>query len=321
MIKLLASQLPEWARPSHPILQYELSRLQQVGTWRTRFLQILIVAMVLALGGYLYASYIYQSPTQGNITDLAWRALYFPTMLVQIVVCIIALSLGVNSIGQARANHTWDNLRATEVGAEMTLRTRWIAILYRLRAPIIAILLIRIVLLIGILYDVTAYGGIYLEMLTVNLTPEIADWRLGTVFLAFIMTVSVLLPITMIGFSAAIGILISVSIQDRTYSATVQVILIFGYVVGVAGLLIGITQFFLGGLEMTDTALFAWIGSYVAFGDWGLLLMQLGSAGEIWSIVPYGIFLGVILIIFMLVQSAITDALLSLAVRLSERRE
>ena len=27
---------------------------------------------------------------------------------------------------------------------------------------------------------------------------------------------------------------------------------------------------------------------YIAFGDWGLLLAQLGSLGEIWHRVPYG---------------------------------
>jgi hypothetical protein len=321
MLRLLTSQLPEWARPNHPILQYELAHLKQVRSRQKRFFQLLMLALILGLGGYLYATYLYVSPTQGNITDLAWRTLYFPTLLVQIVTSILALSLGINSVGQERSNHTWDNLRATEIGAELTLRTHWIAILYRLRAPIIAILLVRVTLIIGLLYDITAYGGLYPEMLTKNLTPLVADARIGLVVLAFIMTASILLPITMIGFSASVGILISVGIKDRTYSATLQAIFTFVQLLIIIGLLIATSQFLMGQLTLSDSALLALFMGYSSFGDWGLLFLQLGSVGEIWAIVPYGLFIGVGLVVLMLVQSAVTDSMLWLAVKLSESRD
>lgn len=315
------SQLPEWAHPSHPILQYELAHLKQGGSRQTRFFQLLMLALILGLGGYLYATTIYVSPTKGNVTDIAWRTLYFPTLLVQVITGIVALSLGINSVGHERNNRTWDNLRATEIGAELTLRTRWIAILYRLRAPIIAILLVRIILIIGLLYDITAFGGLYPEMLTRNLIPLVADARIGLLMLSLIMTMGIVLPITMIGSLAGIGILISVSIKNRTYSATLQALLTCIQLFITIGLLIALSQFLVGQLKLTDSALFALVAGYSSFGDWGLLFLQLGSAGEIWAIVPYGFFIGIGLVTLMLAQSAVTDGVLWLAVKLSESRE
>ncbi len=321
MIKQLTRQIPDWARPSHPILQYELSRLKESGTWQGRILALFLFMLILGLGGYLYATYIYQSPTKGNITDLAWRALYFPTLLVQVITAIAALSYGIGSIGKERSNNTWDHLRATASGAEFTLRARWIAILYRLRVTIIAILLVRFVLIIGILYDMTAYSGLYVEMLTANLTPAIPDWRIGLLVIALIMTLNILLPLTMIASAAGIGILISVAIKERAYTVATQVILTSFQVIVTVGLLIALSQFLSGALELSDEALFALVLGYSSFGDWGLLLAQLGSVGEIWAIVPYGILIGVALILIMLLQSAITDGMLALAVRFSESRE
>lgn len=321
MINFLSSQIPDWARPSHPILQYELSRLKTVGIWRTRVISLFVLMLILGLLGYVYATYIYESPTKGNITDFAWRALYFPTLFLQIITNILALSLGIGSIGQERSNKTWDNLRATENGAEFILRARWIAILYRLRGIIIAILLVRVVLVLGMLYDLTAFGGLYAEMLTANITPAVPSWHYGLIVIALLMTINLLLPLTMIASSAGIGILISVAIKDRAYSGTIQIILVFLQLAVTIGLIIGISQFLSGGLELPDEALFALFLAHSSFGDWGLLFAQLGSVGEIWAIVPYGILIGLGLVIIMLIQSAITDGMLSLAVRLSEGRE
>ena len=321
MREFLKSQLPEWARDDHPILQYELAHLKAFESQQARFIQVLIIALLLGVGGYLYATLIYVSPTQGNITDLAWRTLYFPTLLVQIITSILALSFGINSVGQQRSNHTWDNLRATEIGAELSLRTRWVAILYRLRAPIIAILLVRFVLIIGLLYDITAFGGLYPEMLTKNLTPMVGDAKTGLIVLAFIMTANMLLPLTMIGASASIGILISVGISNRVYSAIIQILFTLAQVILTIGILIAISQFLLGQLDLSNSALLALFVGYSSFGDWGLLFLQLGSVGEIWAIVPYGLFIGIGLVVLMLIQSAVTDGMLSLAVRLAESRE
>lgn len=313
--------LPAWARPEHPILQYALAHSKQPASRRMRFAQLLLIALMFGVPGYLYAAYIHVSPTQDSISDLAWRGLYFPTLLAQAATAAAALSLGIGAVGQERSRHTWDPLRATAVGASLTLRTRWIAILYRLRAPILAILLARLILLAGILYDLAAFGGLYAAILSRNITPALVDWRIGLLAVSLIIAVNVLLPFTMIAAFAGFGILISVIVKDRAYILTARVMLVLAQIALAVGMLLAVSQVFRGSIELPDGLLFVLFLGYSSFGDWGLLFAQLGSLGEIWSLVPYGVFISVGLMFLTLIQSAVTDGILRLAVRLSDSRE
>ena len=320
MLRRLTPQLPEWARPDHPILRYEMSRNQGDKRRRNQFLLILLLGILLGSGGYLYATRFLQEPAGTSLTDSIWRILFFPTLFVQIVLNIAALLLGAHSVSEERRRQTWDNLRATEVGAELTLRTRWVAVFYRLRGGILALLLVRVGLILGILYDLTAFRGDYLNMLTANIVPDVPI-GVGVILLAISMTVGVLLPLTSIGLSAALGSIIAVVIKDRTYAATLQVILIALQLMIALGLLIATTQFVLGDLELNDALALLLIGSFNAFADWGLIWLQLGSAGAVWKSIPFSVLLGVGLLLFTMVQAMITDGVLGYAVRLSERRE
>lgn len=320
MNKALRFLLPDWARPENPILQYELAHAKQPASRRRRFVQLLVIALMLGVPGHLYATHIHDAPA-GSISDLAWRSLYFPTLLVQVATAVTALSLGIGSVGQERSRQTWDHLRATAVGASLTLRTRWIAILYRLRAPLLAILLVRLILLIAMLYDLAAFGGLYVEMLSRNATPTLADWRIGWLVIALLMTVSLLLPFTMIAVSGGIGLLISVAVKDRVYIVMAQVTLVLAQAALAVGTHLAVSQVLRGSLRLSDGALFALFLGYSGLGDWGLLFAQLGSLGEIWALVPYGIFIGVGLMAWMLLQAAAADGILWLAGRLAESRE
>ena len=75
-----------------------------------------------------------------------------------------------------------------------------------------------------------------------------------------------------------------------------------------------------GDLVTTDPGAWALVGSFAAFGDWGMSFLNLGFFGEIWATIPFGIVLGLALLAFSLVQAALTDWLISLAVRQAERR-
>ena len=108
---------------------------------------------------------------------------------------IMALTLGASAVGGERSRKTWDNLRVTEFGAGLALRARWAGILYRLRAPITLILLVRFLLIAGILYDLTAFGGLYPKILGAQAKPPLPEWRLDLLLIAFAVTVNILLPI------------------------------------------------------------------------------------------------------------------------------
>ena len=71
MIRRITGQLPAWANRDHPILRYELARTMPARSRRnqiTRGLVMLLAALLLLGGGYLYA------------TDLL-HALQMPTLL------------------------------------------------------------------------------------------------------------------------------------------------------------------------------------------------------------------------------------------------
>jgi hypothetical protein len=67
----------------------------------------------------------------------------------------------------------------------------------------------------------------------------------------------------------------------------------------------------------------AWLAmfSFAAVADWGLMLLHLGFAGEIWATVPYGIFIGPALLLFALLQAFLADLILRWAVHIAEHRD
>jgi hypothetical protein len=75
-----------------------------------------------------------------------------------------------------------------------------------------------------------------------------------------------------------------------------------------------------GGLPATDLGGWLLLFTFAAAGDWGLAFLYLGRYGEIWATVPYGIFLGLALLAFSLIQAALADAILLFATRRAQRR-
>ncbi len=320
MRKLVTWLLPEWAQPGNPLLQYELSKSRGNGTRRGFALQLVALVLLLAAAAFIYASATEALGDSRNVSGLFWQSLYFPTLFLQLITLIVALSLGAASVDSERSRKTWDNLRVTEGGAGMALRARWIGILYRLRAPIAAILIVRLVFSLGTLIDLTAFGGLYAEMLSANATPPLADWRIGLLLIALTLTVNVLLPLLMIASSAALGILLSVAVKERIYGAVTQVLLAVLQVVFVIAAAAGISQILQDSLILSDHAQFLLVLTYCTYGDWGMLLAQLGSLGEIWQRIPSGTLISLGLPVVLLVQAFIADGMIALAERLSESR-
>src|SRR5258707_804733 len=180
------------------------------------------------------------------------------------------------------------------------------------------VLLIRIGLIVSILYDLTAFQGQYIDLLVNNVMPEVSA-VVAALLLAFVMTAGLLLPLTSIGFDAAIGLLVSVTVQQRVYSVLTQVIVVIIRVGIMIALLVAATQFMRGNLTTSDSTGWLLMGGFSTLGDWGLSFLHLGFYGEVWATVPYGIFLGIGLLLFAMAQSAVTEWILALAIRRAER--
>ena len=146
LMQRLGLQLPEWARPEHPHLRFELKSMEQVPRRRRllRALGFALVVVVLYVGGYLQATDFLQSynpftswdasdplrtlfPGQ-NLTEGLMMVWFWPTLILQALAAVLALAMTVNTVSEQKRRQTWDNLRATEGGVKLGFRTRWVAL-------------------------------------------------------------------------------------------------------------------------------------------------------------------------------------------------
>ena len=316
MRKLRNWLLPEWAQPDHPLLQYELSHFRRRGGRSSFIVQLSLLSILL--GGS--AAVVARPDGAANLTSLFWQSVYYPSLVLQMLTMIMALTLGASAVGGERSRKTWDNLRVTEFGAGLALRARWAGILYRLRAPITLILLVRLLLIAGIFYDLTAFGGLYPEILGAQAKPPLPEWRLDLLLIALAVTVNLLLPIVQIALVAAFGILLSVAVRERIYALIIQMLVVALQMAFAAGGALAIAQMIRSEAMAASDWSYALFFGYSAFGDWGLILAQLGSLGEIWHRVPYGSTISLGLMVVVLALGLAADGMMWLAGRLAESR-
>ena len=319
MLKLRNWLLPEWAQPDHPLLQYELAQARGSGGRIGLNLQLVLLSFLIGGSALLYAAAMHSPQSAANLTGRFWRSIYYPTLVLQVITMVVAFAHGAAAVGGERSRKTWDHLRVTEFGAGVALRARWVGILYRLRAPILLILLIRLFLVGGIVYDLTAFGGLYAAMLGAQATPPL-PWRLDLLLITLAVLVNLLFPLAVIASGAALGILVSVTVKERVYAAVIQILVVIAQmIVSLAGALI-IAQTIARDAPGAGDWSYALFFGYSAFGDWGLLLAQLGSLGEIWHRVPYGATIIAGIAVVLVALGAAADGMMWLAARLSESR-
>src|SRR5215207_5456615 len=175
MIQRLSGQLPTWARSSHPVLRYELGKVQRPSR-RVRLLRafsVVMLGLLLVVGGYLAATGLLARPAGQSLTEIANAILFWPLLVIQVILRIGALMLTSSAVSDEVRRQNWDNLRATTAGAELALRARWAVVFYRLRGLLGLVLALRVVLIFGILYDLTAFQGRYLDLLINGIVPEV----------------------------------------------------------------------------------------------------------------------------------------------------
>lgn len=313
----------EWQEQSKPLLRYEQSRNAPDSRSQARFWRILGwvgLLSALLLGGYFFATGGLQSSLERPYSLALWRVLVLPLFLMQVLLQLAALSMGVGAVGAERRRQTWDNLRATERGTEISLQTRFPAIFSQLFGFAAFIAIGRLLLIGAILYEVMSFQGDYLNLLSARSNPTIS-LELGMILLGAFMTAFVLLPITATSFNIALGLCISAWVQNRALAAIIQMLFI-GLRMLSAGLLFFYGWHFVyGDIVLDSLTALGLLTSVSAFGDWGLLLSQLSQAGELWRTVPYSVFISIALLLWVVLQALLSQGLLKLAVRAAELRE
>lgn len=332
IIERLIGPLPIWARRDHPLLRYLLrTKGRRLRGWLVLLLGLLIGGLLIGVG-FLIATEFLTRPLPATVTEIMNRIAYGPLLMLQTVLWIAAMSLTIGAVGDSERRQQWDMLRVTESGAGLSLRTRWASVFFTLRTLLAIVVFVRVILIVGILSDLMAFQGEYLDLLISGIEPQmtiplsIGDSSLdlgivaGILLLAFMLTASLLLPFTALGFDAAFGLLLSTFIRQRTYTALAQVVLIAIRLAIVAGLLYAALGFMDNAITVPDGSPLPLMFAFGAFADWGLYYMHLGSLGEVWAIVPYGIFLGLALLIFALFQAFVTERMLQWATARAQLR-
>lgn len=315
MIEHLTIRLLERVHSNHQILRYKLSRKKHGIYQSTQYFNILSVAVLgLLTLGYVYVMSWLHPPASTNLTDIILHIIYFPMFFLQFGLQIYMFSSTIYSVGSERRRLRWDIVSITEIGEELSIRTWWIAVFYRMRRWLGIVFVVRCILILGMLYDLTAFRGHYLEILTVNVTPEIS--LLSSIFLfGLLITAGIFLPFTASGLDAAFGLLISTKVRQRIFIALIHGVIVAIRITVIVGLLVVTTQILQGKLELIDPVAWVILFIFAAFADCGLLFLHLGALGVVWASVPYAMFLGLALVIFILIQTFIIDRLLGHASR------
>jgi hypothetical protein len=275
--------------------------------------------MLLLLAGYAIATRLFQHDPGQNLTESLRAILFWPVLVIQVAAQIGVLLLTVSMVSDQHRRQAWDDLRATEGGAGLAMRVRWAVVLfYRLRWLLMLIYAARILLILGLLFDLTAFHGHYLDLLLTGITPE-ATPLVAVLLLAMVMAVGLLLPLTSLGFDAAVGLLLATLIHQRTYTVLAQIVMVIVRLAVVVLLVWGATQFVAGQVSLGAVQNWLLLVAFAALGDWSLSFLHLGLTGSLWAAVPYSLLFGAALLVFVLIQAALGEAVLALAMRRAER--
>jgi hypothetical protein len=318
-------QLPNWARPDDPLLRYSLRHEQRPRT-TTRWLWRLSAALMLsALLAMSLLAYDLHSPLGMHERDgsALHTVSYFPLLIMQWAVLVIALLSASNAVPNERQRGTWEDLKITSHGAEKMIRAQWAAVFYQMRWVLILLIAMRLIFAGLMLTDLTDYQGYRLDLAISGITPEVSP-EAAVILLAALLTAALVQLPVLIGLNAAIGLVLSAAFRRQGVTALVRLVAFLGMSGGLL-LCLSAGQSVLDSMYTYERMSMParWIGLLLAgaFGDQGLRFMDLQTFLQTWTDVDYGVLLGAALLAVAVIEVVLTNALLTLAVRLASRPE
>lgn len=314
LTRIFYSQLPIWARPTHPMMRYALGYRKL--TLRDILVRVLLA--VLAIGIMIAAGYFYTEQTTDSSTIAYRDYMFYPLVLLQLFAQLIALTMTVNSVALERQKGTWDTLHVSLVGAATAVRSRWALTFYRLRWILALILIGRAGYIYFLLDDITDFEGRAIDVRIIGISPEVT-LEVAVFLLTALITAALLLPFVAIAFDAAIGMLIATMMQRRSVGVLTSLVLVGGRI-----LITGIALF-LGNMilnangtkpEIVDmTTAEGWTRTIFLTlqGDLGLRLLNLETLGNLWADLENGIYLGGVILAAVVIMAMIANSLVLFA--------
>jgi hypothetical protein len=291
-------------RLSHPVLATVLQR-----SYRSQPLWMRSIGAVYSLGMLAGTLFFTLELHRQNLLDgvfdedepALYVMLYAPVALIQLAM-VLTMVAQVVAVGLTRPGassdvqrQTWEMTKVTSHGAELVVRARWIALLYRARLVLAFFVGVRLVFAVQIVAQIAADQGMVRAALAEG-SPALPP-GLDLALLGVLVLVLVALPLVTFAMIAALSLWLETVFSVRFFLQVVQVVLIV--VTGTAMfvlLVIGWTA-----LETHEGTLWPgggwqWWGVFgmAVTGDLGLRLMNLDRLlalvnrvdGGVWLALP-----------------------------------
>lgn len=332
---LLSRNMPEWMQSDHPIIKREIAREKKHRKLYNLWLKLLrwlsIALMVLFLIGIGQGTYNVVTPhnTPSSFSQAIFTRQLFPLYFIHFLLFAGALMLGIDTISDQKRANSWDTVRSTSRGIHLIIWGRWAYLTFYHNSTLLKIsYLVRLLLMIGLLMDLTAFGGNYLSYLLLQSTPAVPLW-LGVILLGIHITAGLLFPLTMLSLTSAIGLLLSTYFKQQILSLLAKIVFVISYIlISLFSLMLLSTIYFESASQSSNVLANNAIGIEgvviailtTIFADWGTNLLFLGFLGEqLWVNIEYGIFIGVGMLGVVLAQAFLSEVILRYAVRRADQ--
>ena len=316
-------------------LRREQDRTRPVWRWLRRIGIVLLILIAVSFGFELATSFGGQPlPSDLNPLDTIYLIAYWPVVIGQTLLRLIAFGMTTGVIVSEVQRGTWETLKITTDGAALTLRTRVAAVFYRVWPLLGLLILVRVLFIAASLLNFVSFNGNYLDDMisgTIPLGAPDLNPTVGIIFAILIaatgMTASMLLPFTALAFDSALGALIGTFAPSRWLGAIEQgAILCLRVMLTAGALMVGALAVFGGQSTILSAQLagfapgggfFTWLGAFwgIAEGDLGLTMLHQPHVQSLWADIGYGVLIGVGLLIYALLQFGAAQLIIGWAAR------
>jgi hypothetical protein len=327
---LFYRDLPIWMERTHPMMRREIKREVQRSTpyshWLkgVRWLSALTMVSFLLMIGYTTVDMVTNNNQALSISEIIFAWQLFPLYFVHFLLLGGTFIMGVDTLKNQKRLNLWDEVRATSDGVRLIVWVRWAYLTFYHNSLLLKITyVVRVLMILALLMDLTSFGGNYLSYLLLQSTPNLPLW-VGVILVGMNITAGLLLPLSMMSLTSSFALLLSTYFKQPILNLFIKFVVLIFYMFISLFLVMLLSTLYLetaqesasilmnnplgefGGLLAIITSLFV---------DWGTTLLFLGFLGEhLWVNIPYSVFIGAGMLFVIIAQAYLSELLLRYAI-------
>lgn len=316
--RIVIGEVPAALRHSDPALRHTLGASRQQ-IWKSAATQFTLASLLIVAAWFWVGAGF--TDTDSSYSETVMAVLLLPTILVQMMLSVSVFVTTAGAVNAEKRRGTWTDIRATPEGVALALRGYWAAaVFYRLRGLMLFIYALRLVMIGLLLYDLSGFRGEYIYHMTARVVPEVSP-IVGGLLLVITVTAALLMPVVVIAFDAALGLLVAAFVTQRAFLGLARVVI--GVSRSIASLMIALVAFSVL-LDNSDTSQGVEWGLGLAhgiIGDMGFAYLNAPTLSMLWQRVDYSILLGVVMLLIVFTLALLTDLMIRWAMRRAQRIE